>query len=189
MDTGGGGVLRVQQRDGGMLGAGKRRASEASLRGNRNSWSQPCWERAAVGVIVEGVVGLRSWHPLFGGAWTGKRALVGRCRGEGADNVGEFEVEVQAETDGQGKVRLFGKQQAASKRRWREAFTRCQRWTLAPTVRTGSQPHLRHCPLRLATGDESRLCGKCMCLSICSGSTAPCLPTSHLRDTMHGHAG
>lgn len=66
LDTGGGGVLRVQQRDGGMLGAGERRGSKASLRGNRNSWSQPCWERAAVGVIVEGVVGLRSWHPLFG---------------------------------------------------------------------------------------------------------------------------
>src|SRR5690242_16079447 len=42
-----------------------------------------------------------------------------------------------------GDLAVFWKNsQAASKRRWREGFPRCQRWSLAPIVRTGS-PNLR----------------------------------------------
>ena len=87
-------VLRVQQRDGGMLGAGERRGSKASLRGNRNSWSQPCWGRVAESVIVEGVWWVCGVGTRCSGSLTGKLDLVGRGRRQGAGNVGEFEVEV-----------------------------------------------------------------------------------------------
>lgn len=102
----------------------------------------------------------------------GKLALAGGRRSKDAGSVCEVEVGLGYRCRVHwGELAVSGvNSQAASKRRWREGFPECQRWSLAPIVRTGS-PNLRHCHLQQATRGSG---GNC---TLKRGLTRPPLPS------------